>query len=166
MYRSRELIDTGVRWAARAQMWFFDTFEAIWAVRNEAEHGNDWETERLIQLTQCNRAVQRVYKKRGGSPLRGTASVPWLDRRSTSATGSDARIMDRQDNCVSTQSIPTTASEVTSPAGYNQLLRTITRVVVSQERELSTILWSFFLFFILVTQLQTVRSEGVIFKVL
>jgi hypothetical protein len=29
MYRSREMSDTGERWAARAQMWFFDTFELV-----------------------------------------------------------------------------------------------------------------------------------------
>ena len=63
MYRSREVNDTGERWAARAQMWFFDTFKAIWAVRNEAEHGNDQESERLIRLTKCDRAVRRLYEK-------------------------------------------------------------------------------------------------------
>jgi hypothetical protein len=47
MYQSRELNDTGKRWAASAQMWFFDTFEALWAIRNDAKHGNDREKERL-----------------------------------------------------------------------------------------------------------------------
>jgi hypothetical protein len=63
MYRSRELNDTGERWAANAQMWFFETFEVLWAIRNEAEHGNSRETERLICLTKCDRAVRRLYEK-------------------------------------------------------------------------------------------------------
>ena len=63
MYRSQELNDTGVRWAASAQMWFFDTFEALWASRNEAEHGNDRETEHMIRLTKSGCAVRRLYKK-------------------------------------------------------------------------------------------------------
>jgi ribonuclease HI len=63
MYRSREIQDTGERCAASAQMWFFDTFEVLWAIRNDAEHGNDREAERLIQLTKCDRAVRRLYEK-------------------------------------------------------------------------------------------------------
>ena len=54
MYRSREVKDTGEIWAARAQLWFFDTFEALWASRNEEEHGNDQDMERLIRLTRCD----------------------------------------------------------------------------------------------------------------
>ena len=63
MYRSREIQDTGEIWAAQSQLWFYDTFEALWASRNEAEHGNDRDTERLIRLTKCERAVQRLYSK-------------------------------------------------------------------------------------------------------
>jgi hypothetical protein len=61
MYRSREIQDTGEIWAAQSQLWFYDTFEALWASRNEAEHGKDRDTERLIRLTKCNQAVQRLY---------------------------------------------------------------------------------------------------------
>ena len=63
MYRSREVQDTGEIWAARAQLWFFDTFEALWASRNEEEHGNDRDMAWLIRLTKCDRAVRRLYDK-------------------------------------------------------------------------------------------------------
>jgi ribonuclease HI/exonuclease III len=63
MYRSREVQDTGEIWASNAQMWFYETFELLWAQRNEAEHGIDHETERLIRLTKCDRAVRRLYDK-------------------------------------------------------------------------------------------------------
>ena len=53
--------DTGERWAAMAQMWFFDTFELIWHQRNEDEHGFDRDNQRRIRLTKCERAVRRLY---------------------------------------------------------------------------------------------------------
>jgi hypothetical protein len=68
MYRSREVHDTGEIWVAHAQLWFFDTFEALWASRNETEHGNDREIERLIRLTKCDRAVRRLYDKGADLP--------------------------------------------------------------------------------------------------
>jgi hypothetical protein len=63
MYWSRELQDTGEQWAARAQMWFFDTFEMLWSIRNNAEDGNDRDQQRLIRLGKCERAVQQLYEK-------------------------------------------------------------------------------------------------------
>ena len=59
--RSRERQDTGELWAASAQVWFFDTFETLWKLRNDAEHGNDTESQRLIRLEKCKRAIQRLY---------------------------------------------------------------------------------------------------------
>jgi hypothetical protein len=50
MYRSRELQDTGEQWAAKAQMWFFDTFKTIWIIRNDAEYGLDRDQQWLIWL--------------------------------------------------------------------------------------------------------------------
>ena len=48
MYRSREVNDTGERWAATAQLWFFDTFELVWQQRNNDKHGSNRDTQRLI----------------------------------------------------------------------------------------------------------------------
>jgi hypothetical protein len=47
LYWSREMNDTGERWAGRAQMWFFDTFELVWHLRNNDKHGSDCDTQRL-----------------------------------------------------------------------------------------------------------------------
>jgi hypothetical protein len=63
MYRSREIHDTGEIWAAHAQLWFSDTFETLRASRNKAEHGKYRDTEWLIRVTKCDRAVQRLYDK-------------------------------------------------------------------------------------------------------
>ena len=61
MCRSRELNDTGERWAVTAHMWFFDTFELVWHQRNNDEHGSDRDTQRRIHLATCERAVRRLY---------------------------------------------------------------------------------------------------------
>ena len=61
MNRSRELQDTGENWSARAQTWFFETFEAVWDQRNTDEHGADEETQRRICLKKCEQAIQRLY---------------------------------------------------------------------------------------------------------
>jgi hypothetical protein len=63
---------------ANAQMWFFETFEALWVIRNEAEHGNNRETERLIRLTKCERAVRRLYEK--GNDLPYAEQHPFRDQ--------------------------------------------------------------------------------------
>jgi ribonuclease HI len=126
MHQSRELNDTGKRWAASAQMWFFDTFEALWAIR---KRGGTWQrssnraSDPIIQERESGTTFVR---KRRGSSLCGAASVPRPDRRSTSATGPDAGALDQQDNCVSTQSIPTTVSVATGPTSSNKFLRTTT----------------------------------------
>ena len=62
-YRSRERQDTGDRWAARAHLWFYDTFNLLWGLRNDAEHGNDRDTPRLIQIAKCERAIRQLYNK-------------------------------------------------------------------------------------------------------
>ena len=63
MYRSRELQDTGERWSARAQTWFFDMFDLLWGLRNADEHGADDDTQRLIRVSKCERAIRRLYDK-------------------------------------------------------------------------------------------------------
>jgi hypothetical protein len=77
MYRSRDVQDTGTIWAAKAHMWFYDTFEALWLSRNEAEHGNDRDTEQVIRLTKCDRAARRLYAK--GEELPYAEQHPFRD---------------------------------------------------------------------------------------
>ena len=55
--------DTGERWSGRAQMWFIAFFESLWALRNEDQHGCDADTERLIRVSKCERAIRRLYDK-------------------------------------------------------------------------------------------------------
>lgn len=55
--------DTGERWACKVQNWFFDLFEVLWGLRNEHEHGADPETQRLIRLAKCERAIRRLYNQ-------------------------------------------------------------------------------------------------------
>ena len=64
----RERQDTGDRCAAKAQMWFIDLFELLWGLRNEDQHGNDADTERLIRVSKCERAIRRLYDKGGKLP--------------------------------------------------------------------------------------------------
>jgi ribonuclease HI len=61
--RSRELQDTGDQWAAKAQLWYYHLFEFIWGLRNADEHGADIDTQRLIRLSKCERAIRRLYDK-------------------------------------------------------------------------------------------------------
>jgi hypothetical protein len=62
--RNRNLNDTGDRWAAKAQVWYYDLFELIWGIpRNADEHGSDIDTQRLIRLSKCERAIRRLYDK-------------------------------------------------------------------------------------------------------
>ena len=58
---SRGRQDNGERWAARAQLWFYELFDFIWRLRNADEHGSDAETERLIRRSKCERAIRRLY---------------------------------------------------------------------------------------------------------
>ena len=58
---SCEAQDTGERWAARAQSWFFDTFLILWKMRNEDEHGADSESQREGRLSKCARSIHRLY---------------------------------------------------------------------------------------------------------
>jgi hypothetical protein len=61
--RGRELKDTGERWAAKVQLWFYDLFELIWGLRNADKHGADMDTQRLIRVSQCKHAICRLYDK-------------------------------------------------------------------------------------------------------
>jgi hypothetical protein len=61
--RSRDRQDTGERWAAKVQNWGFDLFEVLWGLRNEHEHGADPETQKLIRLSKCERAIRRLYNQ-------------------------------------------------------------------------------------------------------
>ena len=63
LYRSRERQDTGDRWSGRAQMWFIALFESLWGLRNDDEHGVDFETQWLVRETRCERAIRRLYNK-------------------------------------------------------------------------------------------------------
>ena len=62
-YPIREKHDTGDRWAGLAQSWFISLFELLWGLRNENEHGVDSETQLLIRLATCERAIRRLYNK-------------------------------------------------------------------------------------------------------
>ena len=77
MQRSRERQDIGELWAASAQVWFFDTFELLWKLRNDAEHGHDSESQRLVRLEKCKRAIQRLYK--AGAELTYAERHPFRD---------------------------------------------------------------------------------------
>jgi hypothetical protein len=61
--RGRELHDTGERWVAKTQLWYYDIFELIWGLRNADEHGADIDTQRLIRISKCERAIRRLYNK-------------------------------------------------------------------------------------------------------
>ena len=61
--RDRNFNNTGERWAAKAQLWYYDLFELIWGIRNEVEHGADIDTQRLIWLSKCERAIRSLYDK-------------------------------------------------------------------------------------------------------
>jgi hypothetical protein len=39
----------------------FDLFDLVWGLRNADEHGADLETQRLIRLAKCDRAIRRLY---------------------------------------------------------------------------------------------------------
>ena len=53
--------DNGVSWASRAQAWMFNLFDLAWGLRNADEHGVDLETQRMIRLAKCERAIRRLY---------------------------------------------------------------------------------------------------------
>jgi hypothetical protein len=63
MYQSRELQDTGEQWSARAQRWFFETFDLLWGLCNADEHGANDDKQRLIRISKCERAIRRLYDK-------------------------------------------------------------------------------------------------------
>jgi hypothetical protein len=54
--------DNGVSWVSRAEVWFFDLFDMAWQMRNADEHGGDLETQRLISLAKCERAIRRPFR--------------------------------------------------------------------------------------------------------
>jgi ribonuclease HI len=53
--------DNGESWASRAQTWMFDLFDLAWGLRNADVHGVDLETQRMIRLAKCERAIRRLY---------------------------------------------------------------------------------------------------------
>ena len=55
--------DTGERWAAKAQKWYYDLFDLLWSLRNADEHGADADTQRLIRVSKCERTIRRLYDK-------------------------------------------------------------------------------------------------------
>ena len=75
--RGRERQDTGDRWARQVQSWFIKLFELLWGLRNEHEHGAEPETQRLIRLAKCERAIRRLYHK--GEELPYCERTPFRD---------------------------------------------------------------------------------------
>ena len=69
--------DTGEQWSVRVQLWFIELFEALWGLRNEDQHGCDVDTERLIRVAKCERAIRRLYDK--GKDLDHCESHPFRD---------------------------------------------------------------------------------------
>ena len=61
--RNRTVHDSSERWAAKAQLWYYDLFDLIWGLRNADKHGSDTDTQRLIWLSKCERAIRRLYNK-------------------------------------------------------------------------------------------------------
>jgi hypothetical protein len=61
--------DNGESWASRAQAWMFDLFDLAWGLRNADEHGADLETQRMIRLAKCERAIRRLYHTGESLPL-------------------------------------------------------------------------------------------------
>jgi hypothetical protein len=65
---NRGFTDNGENWAGRAQTWMFDLFELAWGLRNADEHGEDLETQRMIQLAKAERAIRRLYREGDSLP--------------------------------------------------------------------------------------------------
>jgi hypothetical protein len=61
--RSRERQDTGEQLAAKAQIWYYNLFNFIWGLCNADKHGADVDTQRLIRISKCERAIRRLYDK-------------------------------------------------------------------------------------------------------
>jgi hypothetical protein len=68
----RHTVHVNIIWR-RAQAWMFDLFDLAGGMRNAYEHGVDLETQRLIRLTKCERAIRRLYS--------AGASLPHDERR-------------------------------------------------------------------------------------
>jgi hypothetical protein len=47
----------------------FDLFDLAWGMQNADEHGGDLETQRLIRLAKCERAIRRLYHAGNLLPL-------------------------------------------------------------------------------------------------
>jgi hypothetical protein len=60
--------DTGESWSGKAHCWIFDLFEILWELRNADEHGTDRESQNLIRLTKCERAIRRLYHQGSSLP--------------------------------------------------------------------------------------------------
>jgi hypothetical protein len=46
----------------------FDLFDLVWGMRNADEYGVDLETQRLIRLAKCERAIRRLYSAGASLP--------------------------------------------------------------------------------------------------
>jgi hypothetical protein len=83
----RGFTDNGESWASRAQAWMFELFDLAWGLRNADEHGVDLETQRMIRLAKCERAIRRLYHAGESLPLherhpfRDPGTLGQLDRR-------------------------------------------------------------------------------------
>jgi hypothetical protein len=47
----------------------FELFDLAWGLRNADEHGVDLETQRMIRLAKCERAIRRLYHAGESLPL-------------------------------------------------------------------------------------------------
>jgi hypothetical protein len=53
----------------------FDLFDWAWGMRNADERGADLETQRLIRLAKCERAIRRLYHAGNRLPLHERAPL-------------------------------------------------------------------------------------------
>ena len=60
---NKEGIVSGEKWLSNLLTWIFELFDLVWGLRNADEHGAEPETQRLIQLAKCERAIRRLYGK-------------------------------------------------------------------------------------------------------
>ena len=60
---SKGNIESGEKWLCKLLSWIFELFDLVWGLRNKDEHGAEPETQRLIKLAKCERAIRRLYEK-------------------------------------------------------------------------------------------------------
>ena len=76
-FQIRESQDNGEQWAARAQLWFYNTFFHLWKLRNNDEHGANPATQRAARMSKCARSILRLYN--AGNDLPYAERHPFRD---------------------------------------------------------------------------------------